>query len=96
MKLIALNILVFCVSIYFGAHLLYGPKNYFQYLEFSKAFKEKYRNCSNLSANRVVLESKASLLNRSVLDLDALDEYGRKVLGFAKPNELIIPVKNRF
>ncbi|AVP87457.1 hypothetical protein phytr_5100 [Candidatus Phycorickettsia trachydisci] len=96
MKLIVLNILIFCASIYFGAHLLYGPKNYFQFVEFSKAFKEKYRNYSNLNANRVVLESKASLLNRSVLDLDTLDEYARKVLGLAKPNELIIPVKNRF
>lgn len=96
MKLVVFNILVFCVSIYFGVHLLYGPKNYFQYLEFSKNFKEKYSHYSNLSANRVILESKASLLNRSVLDLDALDENARKVLGFAKPNELIMPVKNRF
>jgi len=96
MKLIILNILIFCASIYFGAHFLYGPKNYFQFVEFKKSFEEKYRNYSNLSASRVVLESKAGLLNRNILDLDALDEYARKVLGLAKPNELIIPVKNRF
>src|SRR6476659_3331792 len=93
MKLLIFNIIIFFCSLYFGSHILYGPKSYFKYLEFCNIVKEKYSAYSELKANKAVLESKASLFSRDCLDIDALDEYARKVLDLASSKDIIIPIK---
>ncbi len=90
-RTIILNLLILVFSIYFGFHLIWGQKGYFQYVELHEDFYHKLNDFQKARLEKTKWEQKASLLNRKSLDIDTLDEYSRKVLGLAKPSELILP-----
>ena len=87
------NLFIALACMYFFFHLLWGPRGYVNYSNIKHALEQKLDQYNNLAFKRSVLESKASLLQKNSLDLDALDEYSRKNLILAKNTELVIPVK---
>ncbi len=79
-------------SAYFCFHMIWGQKGYLRYKNLAEKFRLNLKDFQNFRAQRVVLENKAALLNRSSLDIDSLDENVRQILGLAKPSEIILPV----
>jgi cell division protein FtsB len=86
------NFLLGACCMYFGFHLIWGKMGYAQYEELRSSFELKLEEFTHLRSTRVIVEHKISLLQRNSLDIDALDEYSRKVLGLAKTEELVIPI----
>ena len=87
------NLFIALCCVYFGFHLIWGQRGYIRYKESYSVFENKIAEFSSLEAQRVVLEKKNSLFESSALDLDALDEYVRRVLAIASKNDSVIPVK---
>ena len=48
---------------------------------------------TNIKRTTYSLEKKVARLSEDNMDLDLLDQQARKLLGLAKPNELIIQIK---
>ena len=94
LKNLLTNLLILLFSTYFCFHLIWGQKGYLQYIKLEEKFQYNLKNFQILRAERVILENKAGLLNRSSLDLDSLDEYARKVLGMAKATEILVPAQH--
>ncbi len=46
---------------------------------------------AQLRAERDLLENKVRRLSNDYLDLDLLDEQARRTLGYARPDEIILP-----
>jgi cell division protein FtsB len=92
---IFLNILLILTCAYFGFHLIWGQKGYINYLELKQSFQTKTQEFEKIQAQKVILEDAAKALYKNSIDLDALDEYVRKNLALAKPEEFLVSQRRK-
>jgi cell division protein FtsB len=82
--------LSFGLFVYFFYHLVHGDHGYFAW----KGVEEKQIAAQDAfdktKEEREVLEKRVKMLRPDSLDLDMLDERARTVLGFMKPNEVVV------
>lgn len=85
-----LSFLSFGLFFYFAYHLAHGDRGYFALKGLEKKLAAAEAKYESKLAERVALENRVRLLRPDSLDLDMLDERARVVLGFVKPNEIVV------
>lgn len=85
-----LSFLSFGLFFYFAYHLMHGDRGYFAWKGLEKKLATAESRYEDKLAERVALENRVRLLRPDSLDLDMLDERARVVLGFVKPNEIVV------
>lgn len=96
------NIAVTAVSIvaailvcYFMYHALEGDHGWFALRRLRIEAIETQEQINNIKAEREKLENRTRRLRDATLDPDVLDEVARQMLGYSKPNELVVITKNQ-
>lgn len=81
--------LVFVVF-YLCFHAISGERGLVAWFKESRKLEALQTELDGLKAQREGLESKVKLLSAASIDPDMLDEESRRVLGYAKPDEVVI------
>ena len=76
-----------CYFTYSALNGQYGIYNKYMYLAEEVVLEKKLEN---LKERTLALERRVARLSDDFLDIDLLDEQARKVLGYARSNEIII------
>lgn len=87
LKRAAINVLIFCILMYFLFHLIYGNRGIIAYFSKVQEYKESYQELTILRSKRLKIENKVQLLRPDNVDADAMDEAVRNSLGVSKPKE---------
>lgn len=85
--LLSITTLVFT---YFLMHLFYGNRGFFTYSTLQKEVQDLKDNLSVLKVEEKNLNHRVSLLRPKTFDLDLLEEYVHKKLGFLDQDEYIL------
>lgn len=83
-------IMGFCLVLYFGYHLVSGDRGWFALQRVQTKLEKADAQLAELTAKRENLERDVVMLRSGSLDPDLLDERIRAVLGFSRPDDLII------
>ncbi|QDL92406.1 septum formation initiator family protein [Paroceanicella profunda] len=75
---------------YFSFAALQGEYGLTRQIEMHATEEELSNDLEDMRRERAALENKVHRLSDDFLDLDLLDEQARKVLGFARPDEIVI------
>ncbi len=75
---------------YFGYYAVVGERGLVARSRLEREIARVERELARTQAERLRLERRVALLGPAALDLDMLDERARIVLGFARPDELVI------
>ncbi|HEU0222856.1 MAG TPA: septum formation initiator family protein [Paracoccaceae bacterium] len=75
---------------YFSFAALQGEYGLTRLIEIRTHQAELTRDLAAMRAERAALENKVRRLSDEYLDLDLLDEQARKMLGLARPDEIVI------
>ncbi len=86
------NLFITLASFYFFFHLVWGTRGYVNYSILKTQVDLKKLEYNSLVSQRTILESQVSLLQKTSLDLDFLDENAKKSLAICKPQELLFPI----
>lgn len=81
--------LVFVVF-YLGFHAVSGERGVVAWIKEARKLEALEVELAELQSQREALEHKVKLLSASSIDPDMLDEQSRRVLGFARPDEVVI------
>ena len=82
---------LFCVGFYFTFTAVQGNNGLFQRIQIEAERDELAEELARLEAEVARMEILTRRLSNEYLDLDLLDERARVVLGYARPDELILP-----
>lgn len=77
------------VVFYLVFHAISGDRGIYALFKERRNLEVIQAELDKVTAQRVVMEHRARLLNSSSLDLDLLDEQARDVLGYAGQDEVI-------
>lgn len=86
----AFSFLVIGATCYFGYAALQGDAGLVEQVRLAREEAELTRELAALEAQRREMEALALRLSERGLDLDLLDERARAVLGYARPDEIVI------
>ncbi len=75
---------------YFGYHMISGGRGILAFFKLSSQISSTQSELELVRMERLDLEHNANLLKSESLDLDLLEEQAKKILGFAKPQEIVI------
>ncbi len=75
---------------YFVYHLIEGDRGLLTMLQREAELHESTIRLNDLRQEREQLEHKVQLMRSNSLDPDLLEEQSRRLLGFTKPNEVVI------
>ena len=78
-----------CVCGYFTFAAIQGEFGHLKRVEIESEGQHLEVQLASLRLKRGIIENKTKRMSDSFLDLDLLDEQARKVLGMARPNEII-------
>lgn len=78
------------ITIYFVYHIFQGERGVISWFVLSKKVQEETSQLKLLEEEKEFLKRRVSLLNPNNLDLDILEELARKLLNYAKTNEIIV------
>ncbi|MBF8246745.1 MAG: septum formation initiator family protein [Rickettsia sp.] len=92
-RLKILNLVFFVISSYFVFYSFYGDRGYFSYIKSKEYFKNTYDHLNKLRVQRLVLLNDLELLQSDSYELDLLDEYSRKIMGYVSKGELFFNVQ---
>ncbi len=87
---ILLPVLGVCVVLYFAYHAVQGDRGIRALLDYESRVDKTRTQLAQIRADREKLEHRVSLLRRTSLDPDLLEERVRAVLNFAHPDEIVI------
>ena len=87
---IAPQVIAACLVGYFAFHAVQGERGVLAYLRLETELEKAEAVQSELSAQRIEMERRVSLLRPDSLDPDMLEERAREVLSFARDDELVI------
>jgi cell division protein FtsB len=79
-----------CVCGYFAFAAIQGEFGHLKRVEIESEGHYLELQLADLREERQIIENKTKRMSDGFLDLDTLDEQARKVLGMARPNEIII------
>jgi cell division protein FtsB len=83
-------IIVVALMCYLTFAALQGEHGLFSLFRIEAQEAHLRTDLAQLQAERATISNKTRRLSTEYLDLDLLDEQARKVLGFARPDEIII------
>jgi cell division protein FtsB len=83
-------VLAACVIGYFGYHGLHGERGFLAWRELKRDLAAAQAVEAELAAQRSQLARRTALLRADNLDPDLLDERARVLLGYGRPDELVI------
>lgn len=87
---IAPQVIAACVVGYFAYHLVHGERGLLAYLRLEQELAAAEQTREALAAERGRLEARVSLLRPEHLDRDMLGERARRLLGYARPDEMVV------
>ena len=87
LKRAAINVLMFCILMYFIFHLIYGNRGIIAYFAMITEYDASYQKLNELRYTRLKLENKVKLLRPDSIDEDAMDEVIHDSRGMSKPKE---------
>lgn len=87
---IAPQVLFACTVGYFAYHAVQGERGLLAYLHLQQELKQATAVESELAAQRAELEHRVKLLRPDSLDPDMLEERARKVLNYAREDEVVV------
>ena len=82
--------IAFFLSAYFAFSAIQGNHGLFRRIQADAQALELQKYLDDLENKVIIMENKTHRLSDNFLDLDLLDEQARKVLGMARPDEIII------
>lgn len=88
---VAAPALIACWIAYLGYGAIAGASGYRVLAELREEAAEKRAALEAARARRAILAHRAELLNPRSLDPDMIDERIRTVLGYARPDDIVIP-----
>lgn len=87
---IAPQVIAACLVGYFVFHAVQGERGLLAYLRLQQELAQTKAVQAELAAQRAEMRHKVSLLRPDSLDPDMLEERARRVLNFARPDEVVI------
>ncbi|HAU28712.1 MAG TPA: hypothetical protein DCW68_01185 [Rhodospirillaceae bacterium] len=81
-----------CLVAYFIFYLLQGDRGVGSLLHLKRQVNDARQTLDKKHVEEGRLESRVKLLRPDTLDLDMLDERARETLGYARSDDLVIPV----
>ena len=79
-----------CLIVYFLYHAVQGDRGLIAFWQLSKQVTQAENTYSMLNQKRAELQNRVSLLNPYSLNSDMIDERARFMLGYTKPDEVVI------
>lgn len=91
-KMVASIVPLACLAfiVYLGYHSLYGTNGVLRYFQLQQKKEQLQYELSLVQNERQLLERRVHNLRDEPLDTDLLGEQARKVLGYAREDELIL------
>lgn len=75
---------------YFGYHAFNGDYGIYSKYRLEEQVAKRQAELDSLSAERATLEQRVQLLHDGTIDKDMLDEYARRALNLALPDEIVV------
>jgi len=82
--------LLLMMVVYFGTSFVNGDRGLLAWLRLNDEIAVARADLADLEAERGLMEHRIGLLRPDSLDLDMLDERARLLLGFARPDEVLV------
>ena len=79
-----------CLIVYFLYHAVQGDRGLIAFWQLSKQVTQAENTYSMLNQKRAELQNRVTLLNPYSLNSDMIDERARFMLGYTKPDEVVI------
>ena len=79
-----------CLIVYFLYHAVQGDRGLIAFWQLSKQVTQAENTYSMLNQKRAELQNRVTLLNPYSLNSDMIDERARLMLGYTKPDEVVI------
>ena len=79
-----------CLIVYFLYHAVQGDRGLIAFWQLSKQVTQAETTYSMLNQKRAELQNRVTLLNPYSLNSDMIDERARFMLGYTKPDEVVI------
>ena len=81
-----------CVGLicYFSYHMISGGRGILAYFKLNSQITSLRSELEMVRAERISLEHSANLLKSDSLDLDLLEKQAKEILGYAKPQEMVL------
>lgn len=79
-----------CLVAYFAYHAIQGERGFLAWLSLRQELAQARADAAQLAREHERLERRVELLRPDSLDLDLLDERAHELLGYGRPDELII------
>ena len=80
---------------YLAYHVMHGDRGVFAYIHMKQEIVRAEEALAETDATRDAWERRVALLRRASLDPDMLDERARAMLNVAKPDEVVVPLRQR-
>ena len=90
-----LIIVLLLVTAYFTYHAISGDRGYLAYIRLSQKLTTVENQLTVVQSEKLHLEHRVQHLRPEPLDLDLLDEQARRILGYASPDEYVMPIRNK-
>jgi cell division protein FtsB len=79
-----------CALIYMGFHIVHGDSGLLAWRAHKDRIAQAREELAEIEAERRTLQHHVSLLHPQSLDRDMVDEWARRMLNFAHPEETVI------
>ena len=79
-----------CVVGYFAYHVIHGDRGVIAWRALEQQVATARTELARVRSDRQALEHRVRLLHPGSLERDMLDEWSRRILNYAHPNEIVI------
>jgi cell division protein FtsB len=83
-------LLLVLVMFYLSFHAISGERGVLAWFKASRELELVKAELERAKMESAAISSKVALLKNDSVDLDMLDEQARRILGFARPDEVVI------
>lgn len=87
---VARSLFLVFILFYLSFHAISGERGFYAWFKESKRLEQLKAELADITAKREAYEHRIKLLSSQSIDLDMLDEQARKVLGYTRPDEIVI------
>ncbi|NNE24755.1 MAG: septum formation initiator family protein [Rhizobiales bacterium] len=87
---LTVTVVCFCLLGFFAWHGLNGKRSFANQTSILVKVSELEERRDAVRAKREALQTRVALLRPESIDADMLEEMARTMLGFSKPNEIVV------
>lgn len=84
-----------CAVAYFAYHMVNGNRGLVAWHALQQQVETARAEAAAVRLERQAIEHRVGLLNPKSVDRDMLDEWSRRVLGYGRADEIVIPLDAR-